>query len=56
MYKTSYEYSRLHAHGILDVAGWLNAREARYGKEMAEAAGKDFRIDLWLISPFLAPI
>ncbi|UCB47185.1 MAG: trimethylamine methyltransferase family protein, partial [Spirochaetota bacterium] len=55
MYKASYEYSRLHAHGILDVAGWLNAKDARYGKQMAEAAGKDFRIDLWLISPFLAP-
>ena len=55
MYKTSYEYSRVHAHGILDVAGWLNPREARYGKEMAEVAGKDFRVDLWLISPFLAP-
>jgi trimethylamine--corrinoid protein Co-methyltransferase len=55
MYKTSYEYSRVHAHGILDVAGWLNPREARYGKEMADVAGKDFRVDLWLISPFLAP-
>ncbi len=55
MYKVSYEYSRVHAHGILDVAGWLNAREARYGKEMADVAGKDFRVDLWLISPFLAP-
>ncbi len=55
MYKVSYEYSRNHAQGILDVAGWLNAREARLGKELAEAAGKEFRIDLWLISPFLAP-
>ncbi len=55
MYKVSYEYSRVHAHGILDVAGWLNPKEARYGKEMADVAGKDFRIDLWLISPFLAP-
>jgi trimethylamine:corrinoid methyltransferase-like protein len=55
MYKTSYEYSRVHAHGILDVAGWLNPREARYGKELADVAGKDFRVDLWLISPFLAP-
>ena len=55
MYKTSYEYSRTKGHGIFDVAGWLNPREARIGKEMADAAGKDFRIDLWLISPFLAP-
>jgi len=55
MYKISYEHSRAHAHGILDVAGWLNARDARYGKELAEAAGKCFRVDLWLISPFLAP-
>jgi trimethylamine--corrinoid protein Co-methyltransferase len=55
MYKTSYEYSRVHAHGILDVAGWLNPMEARFGKEMADAANKDFRVDLWLISPFLAP-
>jgi trimethylamine:corrinoid methyltransferase-like protein len=55
MYKTSYEYSRNKGHGIFDVAGWLNPREARIGKEMADAAGKDFRIDLWLISPFLAP-
>ena len=55
MYKTSYEYSRVHAHGILDVAGWLNAQDARYGKEMCDAAGKEFRLDLWLVSPFVAP-
>jgi len=55
MYKTSYEYSRVHAHGILDVAGWLNANDARYGKQMCDAAGKDFRLDLWLVSPFVAP-
>ena len=55
MYKVSYEYSRVHAHGILDVAGWLNPKDARYGKEMCDAAGKDFRLDLWLVSPFVAP-
>ena len=55
MYKISYEYSRVHAHGILDVAGWLNAKDARYGKEMCDVAGKDFRLDLWLVSPFVAP-
>ncbi len=55
MYKTSYEYSRVHAHGILDVAGWLTAKDARYGKEMCDAAGKEFRLDLWLVSPFVAP-
>jgi trimethylamine--corrinoid protein Co-methyltransferase len=55
MYKISYEYSQLHAHGILDVAGWLNSHDARFGKEMCDAAGKDFRLDLWLVSPFLAP-
>ena len=55
MYKISYEYSRVHAHGILDVAGWLNLKDARYGKEMCDAAGKDFRLDLWLVSPFVAP-
>ncbi len=55
MYKTSYEYSRLHAHGILDVAGWLNPNDARYGREMCKAAGKSFRLDLWLVSPFTAP-
>ena len=55
MYKISYEYSRVHAHGILDVAGWLTAKDARYGKEMCDAAGKDFRLDLWLVSPFVAP-
>jgi len=55
MYKIFYEFSKFHGHGILDVAGWLNAKEARYGKEMADVAQKDFRIDLWLISPFLAP-
>jgi len=55
MYKISYEYSRTKSHGIFDAAGWLNAKEARFGKEMADAASKDFRIDLWLISPFLAP-
>lgn len=55
MYKTSYEYSRTKGHGIFDAAGWLNPREARIGKEMADVAGKDFKIDLWLISPFVAP-
>jgi trimethylamine--corrinoid protein Co-methyltransferase len=55
MYKISYEYSRAHAHGILDVAGWLNPNDARYGKEMCDAAGKDFRLDLWIVSPFVAP-
>ncbi len=55
MYKISYEYSRVHAHGILDVAGWLNSKDARYGKEMCDAAGKDFRLDLWIVSPFVAP-
>jgi hypothetical protein len=37
MYKVSYEYSRNHAQGILDVAGWLNAREARLGKTSRSA-------------------
>ncbi len=55
MYKASYEYSRTKGHGLFDVAGWLNPEEARIGKEMSEVANKDFRIDLWLISPFLAP-
>lgn len=55
MYKTSYEYSRVHAHGILDVAGWLTAKDAKYGKEMCDVAGKGFRLDLWLVSPFVAP-
>jgi trimethylamine--corrinoid protein Co-methyltransferase len=55
MYKISYEYSLGHGHGILDVAGWLNSNDARYGKEMCDAAGKNFRLDLWLVSPFVAP-
>lgn len=54
MYKVSWEYSDRRPGGIFDANPMSTVEAASYIHEMAQAAGKDFAIGLWIISPFVA--
>ena len=54
MYKVSWEYSDRRPGGVFDANPISTTKAADYIQEMAQAAGKDFSLGLWIISPFVA--
>ena len=55
VFKTAYEHSRFINTGISDQSPKSTRRVADYALEMAQAAGKEASINLWITSPFRAP-
>ena len=52
LYRYSWEHSPRKSTGLLDANPQSTVRVAEYVYEMAQAAGKDFSLGLWEVSPF----
>jgi trimethylamine--corrinoid protein Co-methyltransferase len=54
LYKVLWEYSDRRPGAIFDANPVSSVRAAEYVYEMAQAAGKDYSLGLWIVSPFVA--
>jgi trimethylamine--corrinoid protein Co-methyltransferase len=53
-YKTSWEYSDRRPGAMFDANPVSSVKAANYVYEMAQAAGKEYSLGLWIVSPFVA--